>query len=73
MQALGSIVLETFNFKEGWKIDNLFVVKKQVWHIKKNVGDSHLPKNHLSNMLMTIYILSLIKEHFEVYIYTDPT
>lgn len=70
MQAWGSIVLETFNFKEDWKIDDLFAVKKQVRHIKKKVGDSHVQKQAFIKYLnVKLHYISLQRSSQDIYIY----
>lgn len=69
MQAWGSIVLETFNFREAWKIDDLFAVKKQVRHIKKKVGDSHVQKQAFIKYVNVKLIISHIKDHLKISIY----
>lgn len=70
MQAWGSIVLETFNFREDWKIDDLFAVKKQVRHIKKKVGDSHVQKQAFIKYLnVKLHYISLQRSSQDIYIY----
>lgn len=68
MQAWGSIVLETFNFKEAWKIDDLFAVKKQVRHIKKKV--SLVQKQEFIKYLnVKLHYISLQRSSQDIYIY----
>lgn len=68
MQAWGSIVLETFNFKEDWKIDDLFAVKKQVRHIKKKV--SLVQKQEFIKYLnVKLHYISLQRSSQDIYIY----
>lgn len=70
MQAWGSIVLETFNFREDWKIDDLFAVKKQVRHIKKKVSDSHVQKQEFIKYLnVKLHYISLQRSSQDIYIY----
>lgn len=69
MQAWGSIVLETFNFREDWKIDDLFAVKKQVRRIKKKVGDSHVQKQAFIKYLnVKLHYISYQRSSQDIYI-----
>lgn len=68
MQALGSIVLETFNFKEDWIIDDLFAAKNQVRHIKKKV--SLVQKQEFIKYLnVKLHYISLQRSSQDIYIY----